>query len=75
MGGGNRIIEYAFNDIHPKGGDGSVNPDFWLGNVKKWDKIMRKMKLPFDIMMANFFKQKQGKFMRFLAKRKRSKNF
>lgn len=46
-GGGNRIIEYAFNDIHPKGGDGSVNPDFWLGNVKKWDKIMRKLKLPF----------------------------
>lgn len=56
MGGGNRIIEYAFNDIHPKGGDGSANPDFWLGNVKKWNRIMRKMKLPFDIMVANFFK-------------------
>ena len=47
MGGGNHIIDYAFNDIHPNGGDGSVNPDFWLGNVKKWNKIMRKMKLPF----------------------------
>ena len=42
MGGGwNYIIEYVFNDIYPQGST-NQNSDFWIGNVKKWNRIMRK---------------------------------
>ena len=44
-GGGNHIIEYSFNDTHPKGENRDLNPDFWLGNPKIWKKIMKKFKL------------------------------
>ena len=35
------LIEYEFNDIHPKGGDLKINNDAWIGNYAIWDNIMK----------------------------------
>jgi len=39
------FIEYEFNDVHPKGSDENVNPDFWLGNINLWDSIIEKISI------------------------------
>ena len=69
-GGGNHIIEYIFNDIHPKGGNGDLNPDAWLGNVEQWDKIMRQFRWSFGVTFINFWARKWGKIKRSFNKRK-----
>ena len=39
------VLEYYFNDEHPKGNNKYTNPDFWLGNIDYWDKILSKITL------------------------------
>jgi hypothetical protein len=39
------LIEYEFNDIHPKGDDLKINGDAWKGNYIVWDNIMEKISL------------------------------
>lgn len=39
------IFEYSFNDEHTNGRDKEKNPDFWLGNIDYWNKILSKIKL------------------------------
>lgn len=67
-GGGNQIIEYSFNDNHPKGSDIRLNPDAWLGNVEQWNKIVCQFRLPLNVAFANFLVRKVDKFKRHLAK-------
>lgn len=37
------ILEYYFKDEHPNGKDKQTNPDFWLGNIDYWNKILSKI--------------------------------
>ena len=38
-------LMYKFNDEHKNGRNPKMNPDFWLGNIEYWDKILSKIKL------------------------------
>ncbi|MDR2772517.1 MAG: papain-like cysteine peptidase [Elusimicrobiota bacterium] len=40
-----KLIEFEFYDVHPLGGDKTINEDFWLGNPVEWDNVMEKIKL------------------------------
>ena len=44
------ILEYFFNDEHPKGRDKTKNPDYWLGNINYWNKIFNKISLNGDFV-------------------------
>jgi hypothetical protein len=46
------LVEYKFNDIHPKGDNLKTNGDAWIGNYIIWDKIMEKIVLKHK---SNFF--------------------
>ncbi len=39
------ILEYYFNDEHPNGNNKQTNPDYWLGNIDYWNKILAKITL------------------------------
>ena len=39
------IFEYSFNDEHPKGNNSKTNPNYWLGNIDYWNKILSKITL------------------------------
>ena len=39
------ILEYYFNDEHPNGNNKETNPDYWLGNIDYWNKILAKITL------------------------------
>ena len=39
-----RIFDIRFNDKHPNG-DTADNPNFWMGNVEKWDEFLSCVKL------------------------------
>jgi hypothetical protein len=39
-----KFLEYTFNDSH-KDGTNSDNPDFWKGNIEKWDDALKNIKL------------------------------
>ena len=44
------IFEYFFNDEHPNGRDKNKNPDYWLGNIDYWNKILSKISLNEDFV-------------------------
>ena len=37
------VFQYFFNDEHVNGRDKITNPNFWLGNIEYWDKIINKI--------------------------------
>lgn len=39
------LLEYEFNDTHPKGDLLKENPEAWIGNYVLWDKIMKKVSI------------------------------
>jgi hypothetical protein len=46
------LIEYEFNDIHPKGDNLKTNGEAWTGNYIIWDSIVEKMSVN---RKTNFF--------------------
>lgn len=48
---------YKFNDEHKNGRNKRTNPDFWLGNVDYWDKILKKVSL--NKKFVTFYKIKK----------------
>lgn len=46
------ILEYCFNNEHPKGNNTKTNPDYWFGNVDYWNKILSKI-----ILNKNFVRK------------------
>lgn len=44
------ILEYFFNDEHPNGRDKNKNPDYWIGNIDYWNKILSKISLNEDFV-------------------------
>jgi hypothetical protein len=46
------LIEYKFNDIHPKGDNLKTNGEAWTGNYIIWDSIVEKMSIN---RKTNFF--------------------
>ena len=40
---------FKFNDEHKNGSEKTSNPDFWLGNIEYWDKILSKIELNSNI--------------------------
>ncbi|MCD0469230.1 DUF1796 family putative cysteine peptidase [Flavobacterium sp. JAS] len=39
------LIQYEFNDIHPNGNDINSNPNYWIGNVYLWNKIIEQISI------------------------------
>ena len=39
------VYSFYFNDEHENGRDRNLNPDYWLGNIAYWDKILSKLSL------------------------------
>ena len=46
------ILEYYFNDEHPKGNNTKTNPDYWFGYIEYWTKILSKI-----ILNKNFVRK------------------
>ena len=52
------LLKYCFNDEHSNGRSKENNPDFWLGNVEYWDKILKKISLNKKFTNNNIFLKK-----------------
>lgn len=52
------ILEYFFNDEHPNGRDKNKNPDYWLGNINYWNKILSKISLKEDFVKKHIENKK-----------------